>query len=689
MGAPLAGRSPGGMSRPVLRLPAALPSSSGWISPGLIGRARQMGAPLTGRSPGTPTVVGRYLLAMTLRRWSLFLSLALACGDPNDPAARAVSVEVLTATRSLLAGDTITLAAQARDAEGRGVPEVPFTWASGDPTRLVVVDATAGVITAVPARGTAYARVMLPSGAADSVAIRVQPRPVSVEVVSGDQQQGIMNNPLRDPVVVRAVADDGLGVEGVIVAFRPATGSGAPSDAQRASDSLGRARVQWTLGTDATQHLDAITLLPESLAVALSAVALVPGVWTWVGGDSTTGVLPRYGTRGVPDSNNTPGGRSGATFAVADDGTVWLFGGRIGAAVRNDLWRLQDGVWTWIAGSDQPDPPGTFGVKGVPDPNSMPAGRLGGVGWVDDRGDLWLFGGNMAAFEHKRADDLWRFDGSQWTWMAGDSTANRAPSYGERGVAHQNNTPGARSEMGASWTDAQGRRWLFGSDGTHAGRGDLWRHDDEGWSWVGGDTTLGRWPRFGELGMPAPENSPGTRGSAAAWTTTGSLWLLGGSGLNAAVVEVTMGDLWRFNGSEWAWVGGSQNGRSAGTYGSQGAADFGNWIGARVGHASASSNEVAWVFGGIAFDANGSPGRMNDLWRFDGSRWTWFAGSKELPLGLSRMEGRWGMRGIGDPANAPSGRTRSVMWVDANGTLWLYGGEGHNDLWRYDLTRLP
>jgi hypothetical protein len=90
---------------------------------------------------------------------------------------------------------------------------------------------------------------------------------------------------------------------------------------------------------------------------------------------------------------------------------------------------------------------------------------------------------------------------------------------------------------------------------------------------------------------------------------------------------------------------------------------------------------IVWIFGGVRSYF------QNDLWQFDGAQWTWLAGSTSLTSG-TRAPGQWGTRGVGDAANTPSGRTRAIIWVDAHGVLWLYGGNDYNDLWRYDPTRL-
>ena len=69
------------------------------------------------------------------------------------------------------------------------------------------------------------------------------------------------------------------------------------------------------------------------------------GVWTWIGGSSSTGAPGTYGTQGISDSNNAPGARAQAVGWLDSSGNFWLFGGfgfdSSGAQDDlNDLWRF-------------------------------------------------------------------------------------------------------------------------------------------------------------------------------------------------------------------------------------------------------------------------------------------------------------------------------------------------------------
>ncbi len=70
--------------------------------------------------------------------------------------------------------------------------------------------------------------------------------------------------------------------------------------------------------------------------------------WTWTGGSSTIpgkgeGQPGVYGTLGIPEAENHPGGRSDASSWIDSSGNFWLFGGNVydppAGGSLNDLWQ--------------------------------------------------------------------------------------------------------------------------------------------------------------------------------------------------------------------------------------------------------------------------------------------------------------------------------------------------------------
>jgi hypothetical protein len=64
-------------------------------------------------------------------------------------------------------------------------------------------------------------------------------------------------------------------------------------------------------------------------------------------------------------------------------------------------------------------------------------------------------------------NDLWKFNGMNWTWISGSDSINQNGTYGTKGIPSSSNIPGARREA-VSWTDSNNTLWLFGGYGYDA-----------------------------------------------------------------------------------------------------------------------------------------------------------------------------------------------------------------------------
>ncbi len=128
--------------------------------------------------------------------------------------------------------------------------------------------------------------------------------------------------------------------------------------------------------------------------------------WTWAGGSATLTcnqfqlcfVLGVYGTEGYTFPGNMPAPEF-APVGSTKSAHPWLFGGSLGTSL-NDLWKfdLTTQQWTWMAGSTELyEQSGTYGSLGIADPANVPGDRNSSVGWTDNSGKLWLFGGFGAA----------------------------------------------------------------------------------------------------------------------------------------------------------------------------------------------------------------------------------------------------------------------------------------------------
>src|ERR1700757_775979 len=91
--------------------------------------------------------------------------------------------------------------------------------------------------------------------------------------------------------------------------------------------------------------------------------------------------------------------------------------------------------WSWVGGANVVNQSGVYGTQGTASSSNAPGAREAAVSWTDGSGKLWLFGGGGydAAGTFGLLNDLWSFDGSNWTWVNGATTVNQAGIYGTQG----------------------------------------------------------------------------------------------------------------------------------------------------------------------------------------------------------------------------------------------------------------
>jgi hypothetical protein len=417
--------------------------------------------------------------------------------------------------------------------------------------------------------------------------------------------------------------------------------------------------------------------------------------WAWIAGDNSISQLGVYGVKGIPSPTNKPGARSGAASWTDHAGNFWLFGGE--GSGFNDLWRWDGTFWTWIHGPTSTDYSApNYGTKGIPSPSNIPGQRHDAVSWVDNSGNLWLFGGVGIDNSGNGGylNDLWRWDGTNWTWVSGDMSVGQAGIYGSKGIASVTNKPGGRAGA-VSWGDNTGTLWIFGGlgydiNGAWSNLNDLWKWDGTNWTWVSGNNITSEHGRYGTKGVASPSNVPGSRQYAvSAVDRKGHFLLFGGSG-EGKLGEGNSGylnDLWKWDGTNWTWISGDDTpAYSYPVYGKKGMPAPANKIGGRLQAVSwGDTSGNFWVFGGRGTDGTGtSGGSLNDLWKWDGSAWTWMAGDSS-----NGQFGSYGVKGSKSATNTPGARYGSSPWIDKSGGLWLFGGYGVdnnalgylNDLW--------
>ena len=464
--------------------------------------------------------------------------------------------------------------------------------------------------------------------------------PQTVSLVGGDPAPtftigGTISGLLHNGLVLANGSDTlSIAASATDFAFATAVASGTPYSVTAATQPVSET-CSITNGTGTVASADVTSVQVTCLENGIAN-------WVWMDGDATVPNLPSFGTIGVADPSNKPGARDQAFRWIDRAGNLWMFGGIATDLFDqhgqfNDFWKydVSTGLWTRMGGPTQGNGTGTYGTMGTPSTSNFPPSRLAGVSWTDASRNFWLFGGSGydSTTSGPLNNDLWRYnpDTGEWTWISGESIGSHHANYGVKGVADPANQPGGR-ELAASWVDADGNLWLFGGDGSALG--------------------------------------------AAGFPSAGRL-----------------NDLWKYTPTtnEWTWMGGSQLGSNdtvvAGVYGSQGVPSVANLPGQRNEAMSWADNDGNfWLFGGVGYDASGHVGLLNDLWRYKitTGEWTWIAGANTV-----NSLGSFGTKGISSPTNAPEARHRGVTWTDADGVLWLLGGDAvqarRNDLWRFDI----
>ena len=335
---------------------------------------------------------------------------------------------------------------------------------------------------------------------------------------------------------------------------------------------------------------------------------------------------------------------------------------------------------------------GVYGVQGVPSNTNVPQALYGCYKWVDQQGNFWLYGGldNVGAGH----SDLWRFNPTtnQFTYIKGNMGVGAlAPTYGTQGIPSPNNSPGARGFSGLTWVDAQDNLWLYGGDNVGGAKADLWKYNipTNMWTWMGGSMFANVAAVYGTQGIPAANNTPGSRRElGTGWVDlNGDFWLYGGEDQQVANHHC---DMWKYNTSinEWVWMSGTNAINLAAHYGTLGQYSAANTPGGRSPYNMwTDQNGILWMFGG---------GDLNltqfgaDMWCYDPSinQWKWVGGSNQW--NAVGMTGN--MCDTSVSYYPPARGEHRSCWKDECDNLWVFGGihditpstsNALNDLWAY------
>ena len=205
---------------------------------------------------------------------------------------------------------------------------------------------------------------------------------------------------------------------------------------------------------------------------------------------------------------------------------------------------------TLDSGPETIDQTGVYGTQGTGSKTTIPGGREGQFSWFDSAGNFWVFAGN--GFDSNGAagylNDLWSFNGTQWTWVGGQNVIDQPASYGTEGIANA------------------GQYYRFARVAGRLGRS-VWKRLDlcrpAGRRWLS-HRPLGVHRRGLDLDEWLTEHRPDrhlrnrravvvrqhahSRQQAMAWSdASGNFWLFGGYGYASEPAQIDgLNDLWEY-----------------------------------------------------------------------------------------------------------------------------------------------
>lgn len=198
-------------------------------------------------------------------------------------------------------------------------------------------------------------------------------------------------------------------------------------------------------------------------------------------------VKPPSNTSVVPDRC------SKASAWILSSGDLHMFGGSTHSGLTSNFWQFspKSTEWTKLSGTTGLNNcAGKYGKMGITSKNNYPGCREGAATWVNEQGDLLMFGGSgfdnfsRGPFaEPGLLSDFWMFEMSshQWVWIGGLSREEGVPVFGEKGKSDPHNIPGPR-ESPVSFSFAN-QLWLFGGAGHDVKQrdgilNDLWMYEN-------------------------------------------------------------------------------------------------------------------------------------------------------------------------------------------------------------------
>lgn len=192
-------------------------------------------------------------------------------------------------------------------------------------------------------------------------------------------------------------------------------------------------------------------------------------VWTWIGGNNTSGGTAVKGTLGIPSSSNrAPAGWTYTKWKKDDKLYIYSIGGST-----NDIYSfdMNSKMFTWESGSAVNLPPSNcLSISGY-----YPQGRheYHTVQTEKCNNSFWVFSGGSYC-------DLWlyRVDSNYWLKVSQNSNLNCKAIFGSKGVANIINHPQRKTGM-AIWSDKNSNLYVYGGASANGNISDLWKFEPD------------------------------------------------------------------------------------------------------------------------------------------------------------------------------------------------------------------
>lgn len=190
----------------------------------------------------------------------------------------------------------------------------------------------------------------------------------------------------------------------------------------------------------------------------------------------------------------------------------------------------------------------------------------------------------------------------------------------------------------------------------------MWKFENGMWTYVG----INAGSSFGPLRTFDPNAYPGGRRNMICWKdNNGYIWMYGGEGYGSKYLA----DTWSFNGTYWAYWGGSTDFNVAPVYGSQKNFSFDNHPGGRSSSSVAITTDgsAAYIVGGYGYIPTYV--RFADVWKFERDKgWAFWAGTVE------QTNPNPGTKRVSSQSNKIGSLYDSMIVVDEFENVWIFGG---------------